>query len=108
MLSYHRLGAFLSVVLATILLLEVAADDQSNGDNTNGALVQFDVQLGPSKTGSFFMEVHPDWAPLGAERFLNLVDGNGPTGEPVPDISGDAFWKGLRFFRVVGKSPRVR
>jgi peptidyl-prolyl cis-trans isomerase A (cyclophilin A) len=64
-------------------------------------LVQVDVQLAPGKEGSFVLEIHPSWAPLGAERFLNLVDGNGINGSPAPDISGDAFWKGLRFFRVV-------
>ena len=64
-------------------------------------LVEVDVQLAPGKDGSFVLEIHPSWAPLGAERFLNLVDGNGINGNPAPDISGEAFWKGLRFFRVV-------
>ena len=33
--------------------------------------------------------MHPEWAPLGAARFLELVD------------LGDNFWKGVRFFRVI-------
>ena len=33
------------------------------------------------------MEVHPDWAPLGAARFEELIDDN--------------FFKGARFFRVI-------
>ena len=33
--------------------------------------------------------MHPEWAPLGAARFLELVE----IGEP--------FWKGARFFRVI-------
>ena len=101
----HRLMdvllALLVIILATASVHAVAEDHPSNDEAVNTALVMIDVQLAPSKSGSFIMEVHPEWAPLGAERFLNLVDGNGPTGSHAPDISGDAFWKGLRFFRVV-------
>merc|ERR1712187_524930 len=42
--------------------------------------------MGPSK-GSFVMEAHPDWAPIGAARFKELVDTN--------------FFKAVRFFRVI-------
>ena len=34
------------------------------------------------------MQVHPEWAPLGAARFKELVDTD--------------FFKGVRFFRVIG------
>lgn len=51
--------------------------------------VEFTVKLRNGVSGTFVMEVHPDWAPLGAERFLELVD-NHPT-----------FWNGIRFFRVI-------
>ena len=37
--------------------------------------------------GNFVVEVHPDWAPLGAARFLELVK--------------DGYYDGARFFRVV-------
>jgi peptidyl-prolyl cis-trans isomerase A (cyclophilin A) len=37
--------------------------------------------------GSFIMEIHPDWAPLGAERVKEMV--------------ADNFFKGIRFFRVI-------
>ena len=50
--------------------------------------VDFEVQLSNGVSGSFTIEVHPEWAPLGAERFLELVDTPG-------------FWKGVRFFRVI-------
>jgi peptidyl-prolyl cis-trans isomerase A (cyclophilin A) len=44
--------------------------------------VRFETSQGP-----FVVEVHPDWAPLGAARFRELVD--------------DKFYDGARFFRVV-------
>lgn len=50
--------------------------------------VKFEVQLSSGVSDSFIVEIHPDWAPLGAERFLELVDTEG-------------FWKGIRFFRVI-------
>ena len=63
--------------------------------------VQVDVQLANSQSSSFVVEVHPSWAPLGAKRFLDLVDGIGPSGNYRPEISGSVFWKGVRFFRVL-------
>lgn len=41
--------------------------------------------------GDILFEINPDWAPLGAERFLKLVN--------------DGFFTDVRFFRVVTK-PR--
>ena len=40
------------------------------------------------KTGSFFLEIHPEWAPLGAQRFREMLD--------------DGFFEDIRFFRVIG------
>src|SRR5215218_1446539 len=44
--------------------------------------VRFETTQGP-----FVVEVHRDWAPLGAQRFEELVK--------------DGFYNGARFFRVV-------
>jgi len=48
---------------------------------------EFTVNLSPGSKGTFVMEVHPDWAPLGAARFKELIDSE--------------FFKGARFFRVI-------
>ena len=47
---------------------------------------KFKVKFATSK-GDFVVEVHRDWAPLGADRFFNLVKAG--------------FFDGVRFFRVV-------
>ena len=55
--------------------------------------IEFDVTLvkarkpTPGKTGKFVVEVHPDWAPLGAQRFKEIINAE--------------IWKDARFFRVV-------
>ena len=50
-------------------------------------LLDFDVQLSASKQGRFTVLVHPEWAPLGAERLVELVK--------------LGFFAETRFFRVV-------
>ncbi|CBN77817.1 Peptidyl-prolyl cis-trans isomerase, cyclophilin type [Ectocarpus siliculosus] len=49
--------------------------------------VKFDVQLSDEESGSFVVEVRPDWAPLGAARFILL--------------SKAGFFEDCRFFRVL-------
>jgi cyclophilin family peptidyl-prolyl cis-trans isomerase len=48
--------------------------------------VKFDVSV-PSGDASFTMKIDPDWAPIGAERFKQLVQAK--------------FYDGCRFFRVI-------
>lgn len=50
-------------------------------------VVTFDVTLAKDQTASFELEVHPDWAPLGAARFKEMIEAE--------------FFKGVRFFRVI-------
>eukprot|EP00238_Polyblepharides_amylifera_P009728 CAMPEP_0196580100 /NCGR_PEP_ID=MMETSP1081-20130531/26969_1 /TAXON_ID=36882 /ORGANISM="Pyramimonas amylifera, Strain CCMP720" /LENGTH=211 /DNA_ID=CAMNT_0041899885 /DNA_START=76 /DNA_END=711 /DNA_ORIENTATION=+ len=50
-------------------------------------LAKFEVVLSPGNYGTFTMEVHPEWAPLGAARFKELVE--------------EDFFVGMRFFRVL-------
>lgn len=65
---------------------------------TQPILVEFELQLRDSEVGSFVVEVHPEWAPLGAERFLELVD---LTAENAPTEDAYPFFDGLRVFRVL-------
>ena len=56
--------------------------------------VRFDVQIDDATTDFFIVEVHPEWAPIGAKRFLDLVKLDEPT-VPAP------FFNEQRFFRVI-------
>jgi len=63
----------------------VVADPPATDRNIE--YIQFNVQLDDATTDAFVVEVHKDWAPLGAARFLELVDAS--------------FFDGTRFFRVI-------
>jgi peptidyl-prolyl cis-trans isomerase A (cyclophilin A) len=78
-------------LIATVLALVVAAPAMSQQLANPAALTEqappvykakFDTSKGP-----FVIEVHRDWAPLGADRFYNLVK--------------NGFFDNVRFFRVV-------
>merc|ERR1719506_3340427 len=49
--------------------------------------VEFTVSLGSGIQDSFVIDVRPDWAPLGAARFKELIEAD--------------FFTGNRFFRVM-------
>jgi len=49
--------------------------------------VEMEVNLAPGKRGTITIDVHPEWAPLGAARFLELVD--------------EGFFSNVRFFRAI-------
>merc|ERR1712216_624782 len=79
----EKMARIVAAVLVLLALAAVQADDKPY-------FVKFEVDNldGESgKTGSFVMEVHPDWAPLGAARMKTLVD--------------EQFFSGVRFFRVI-------
>jgi peptidyl-prolyl cis-trans isomerase A (cyclophilin A) len=84
-----RLASTLPALLA--LVIAIASPAFSQGLGNPAALkeqapavykVQFDTSKGP-----FVVEVHRDWAPVGADRFYNLVK--------------NGFYNDARFFRVV-------
>jgi peptidyl-prolyl cis-trans isomerase A (cyclophilin A) len=81
----------LASILPALLALLIASPAFSQGLGNPAALkeqapavykVQFDTSKGP-----FVVEVHRDWAPVGADRFYNLVK--------------NGFYDDARFFRVV-------
>jgi hypothetical protein len=49
--------------------------------------VRFNVVLAKGQEGSFVIEINPQWAPLGAERFREIID--------------KAVWEQARFFRYM-------
>jgi peptidyl-prolyl cis-trans isomerase A (cyclophilin A) len=78
-------------LVAILLALTCAAPAFSQGLTNPAALnqqapatyrVKFDTSKGP-----FVVEVHRDWAPIGADRFYNLVN--------------NGFYNNARFFRVI-------
>ena len=57
--------------------------------------VEFEVSLSKGVIETFTVEVYPDWAPLGAARFREIVQAD--------------IWNFARFFRVVsGESIHAR
>ena len=75
----HRSGMGLWLCLLALLCAGVSATDPF--------VVTFDVTLATGKKDSFDLEIQPEWAPLGAARFKELVD--------------EEFFTSVRFFRVL-------
>lgn len=75
---------FLRVSLLVLFLLSLY---DVIGNDPHTFQVEFTVNLGKGQTGTFVVEAHYDWAPLGTTRFLELVKAD--------------FFKGIRFFRVI-------
>ena len=72
--------------LSALLLARCAYAQQTTPD----AIVDFEVQLKPGEPiESFAVHVYRKWAPLGASRFLKLVD--------------DGHFDGCAFFRVINR-----
>jgi peptidyl-prolyl cis-trans isomerase A (cyclophilin A) len=70
-----------------ILILATSSVATSTPVLVKCTVANLDGEPGSAHVGSFVMEVHEEWAPLGVERFLQLVK--------------EDFFKGVRFFRVI-------
>lgn len=90
--------SFIVMIFVALVVNCIAA---SEGDTF---LVKFNVNLGADKKGFFVLEVHPSWAPLGVERFKELVQGMLKKMQ-ISLISSlffsENFFDSARFFRVV-------
>jgi peptidyl-prolyl cis-trans isomerase A (cyclophilin A) len=76
-----------AVLLALALAAPAFAQNLGNPAALNAqAPPVYKVNVDTSK-GAFVLEVHRDWAPLGADRFYNLVK--------------NGFYNNARFFRVI-------
>ena len=79
--------------LVALVLLGVAVTARKAAAAEAGVTyARFDVssldgQPGDDHKGSFTLEIHEDWAPLGVARIKELLEGD--------------FFKGVRFFRVI-------
>ena len=87
----HRLGGIASgLILASAVTFAGQADKLAKLRNPAGLTEQapatFKVDFDTSK-GLVVVEVHRDWAPLGADRFYNLVK--------------NGFYDDVRFYRVI-------
>lgn len=78
------LSVLVAVVISFASVLVAASSDVWK---VKFAVAQLDGQTGSDYEGSFTMEVHNDWSPLGAARFKELVESD--------------FFSGVRFFRVI-------
>ena len=59
-----------------------------NAEEDGGKLIEFTVDnLDGGGSGKFVIKTHPEWAPIGAERFETL--------------SSNGFFEGCRIFRVL-------
>jgi peptidyl-prolyl cis-trans isomerase A (cyclophilin A) len=83
-------GIVSAVILASAVTFAGQADRLAKLRNPAGLTEQspatFKVDFDTS-TGMFVVEVHRDWAPLGADRFYNLVK--------------NGFYDDVRFYRVI-------
>jgi hypothetical protein len=71
-----RTSASVSVSIMLALLLHNAVTSttaNSTGSDLSPYKVRFDVVLAPKQYGTFVLEVHPEWAPLGAQRFREML-----------------------------------
>jgi peptidyl-prolyl cis-trans isomerase A (cyclophilin A) len=87
----RKSGAAMSRLAALLLALTIVMPALGQSLTTPAALTaqapaSYKVKFDTSK-GDFVVEVHRDWAPLGADRFYNLVK--------------NGFFNDARFFRVV-------
>jgi hypothetical protein len=69
-----RRGSSLAAAAFFLAWCAAAQPPAGGGGSFRVSFAASNLQSG-TKTGSFVVEIHPDWAPLGAARFRELVPG---------------------------------
>jgi len=84
-------AVFTSLMMVLAVAAAASAQPAAGGLQNPGSLKEVAPAVYKAKfettAGSFVVEVHRDWAPLGADRFYNLVK--------------NGFYDNCRFFRVI-------
>mmetsp|Transcript_12277 Transcript_12277/g.18382 ORF Transcript_12277/g.18382 Transcript_12277/m.18382 type:complete len:259 (-) Transcript_12277:12-788(-) len=75
------------ILTSTAAIATSNALKSSASADSDEVRVEFQVEVEPSVQKSFTVSIHKNWAPIGADRFLELVDNN--------------FFDEVRFFRVI-------
>ena len=81
---YHSQIMTVTSISCLVLLISVGLWGSARGESYQ---VEFEVSLAKGNIGKFVVEVHPEWAPLGAARFKEIIEAD--------------LWSFARFFRVV-------
>jgi peptidyl-prolyl cis-trans isomerase A (cyclophilin A) len=76
----------LNVLVLTIIAISIFSSRRVAGEEETYQ-VEFETSISQGKVGKFIVEVYPEWAPLGAQRFKEIIEGE--------------IWNFARFFRVV-------
>lgn len=69
-----------SLLLQILIITSVLTIYVLSTEYSDNFYVNFTVNIGVGNTKSFIIEVYPTWAPIGAERFKELVNQNFFTG----------------------------
>ena len=88
--ALSRRDATFKLVASTAALTGVSSFSASRANADEGRKIEFTVNNlngEEGSTGSFVIQLHPEWAPIGAERFEKLAEAS--------------FFDGCRIFRVL-------
>ena len=74
-------------IACLVAILSTGQLGSVQGGSASSYQVEVEVNLSKGNIGKFVVEVYPEWAPLGAARFKEIIEAD--------------LWSFARFFRVV-------